>query len=76
MSRHQKVLSALAGLTICFAFAGNALAQYGHSGNSADNTPGHFDYYLLALSWAPEFCATHTGKHLRASATPNATSVL
>ena len=29
--------------------------------NSADNTPGRFDYYLLTLSWAPEFCATHAG---------------
>lgn len=30
-----------------------------HRPNSADNTPGSFDYYLLTLSWAPEFCATH-----------------
>ena len=22
--------------------------------------PGDFDYYLLTLSWSPEFCATHT----------------
>ena len=28
---------------------------------AADNTPGSFDYYLLTLSWAPEFCATHEG---------------
>jgi ribonuclease T2 len=27
----------------------------------ADNTPGEFDYYLLNLSWAPEFCAAHSG---------------
>lgn len=26
----------------------------------ADSTPGSFDYYLLTLSWAPEFCATHS----------------
>jgi ribonuclease T2 len=26
---------------------------------SADTTPGQFDYYLLTLSWAPQFCATH-----------------
>ncbi len=31
------------------------------SASSADNTPGSFDYYLLTLSWAPEFCATHAG---------------
>ncbi len=29
--------------------------------NSASDTPGQFDYYLLTLSWAPEFCATHGG---------------
>lgn len=29
--------------------------------SSADNTPGSFDYYLLTLSWAPQFCATHAG---------------
>lgn len=26
----------------------------------AEDTPGSFDFYLLTLSWAPEFCATHT----------------
>jgi ribonuclease T2 len=26
----------------------------------ADNTPGHFDFYLLNLSWSPEFCLTHS----------------
>jgi ribonuclease T2 len=34
-----------------------ASAKHRHS--SADDTPGSFDYYLLTLSWAPEFCATH-----------------
>lgn len=24
--------------------------------------PGHFDYYLLSLSWAPSYCATPSGK--------------
>ena len=38
-------------------FAGKHGSQSGRS--SADNTPGHFDYYLLTLSWAPQFCATH-----------------
>jgi ribonuclease T2 len=23
--------------------------------------PGSFDYYILALSWAPNFCTTHSG---------------
>lgn len=27
----------------------------------AQGDSGGFDYYLLALSWAPNFCATHSG---------------
>lgn len=32
-------------------------------GNRAatDSTAGHFDFYLLNLSWSPEYCATHSG---------------
>jgi ribonuclease T2 len=34
--------------------------KHKHATNSnGDNTPGSFDFYLLTLSWAPEFCATH-----------------
>jgi ribonuclease T2 len=36
-------------------------AKHRHnSSTSSDSTPGTFDFYLLNLSWAPEFCATHT----------------
>lgn len=28
----------------------------------AADTPGVFDFYLLNLSWSPEFCSTHPGK--------------
>lgn len=38
----------------------NSAAAKSHH-NSSGNTPGKFDYYLLTLSWAPEFCATHRG---------------
>lgn len=27
---------------------------------SANTQPGNFDFYLLTLSWSPEFCATHS----------------
>jgi ribonuclease T2 len=30
----------------------------GHS-NSTGNAAGHFDYYLMSLSWSPSFCETH-----------------
>jgi ribonuclease T2 len=46
-------------LSVTCLFLGSALAK--HRSNSADDTPGKFDYYLLTLSWAPEFCATHGG---------------
>jgi ribonuclease T2 len=46
-------------LLVVLLLAGSACAK--HRTNSADNTPGSFDYYLLTLSWAPEFCATHSG---------------
>jgi ribonuclease T2 len=28
-----------------------------------ENSSGHFDYYVLALSWAPNYCASHPGNH-------------
>ena len=30
--------------------------------SAASNQPGVFDFYLLNLSWSPEFCATHPDK--------------
>ncbi len=38
----------------------SAVAKSHH--HDADNTPGKFDYYLLTLSWAPEFCTTQAGR--------------
>lgn len=34
-----------------------ALAR--HHAQAADNAPGHFDYYLLSLSWSPSYCLVH-----------------
>ena len=41
-------------------FIGVADAQY-----RRQNTPGQFDYYVLALSWSPSFCETATGNARR-----------
>ncbi|HWG18060.1 MAG TPA: hypothetical protein VN678_09370 [Acidobacteriaceae bacterium] len=30
-----------------------------HSNNAASSLPGEFDFYLLNLSWSPEFCFHH-----------------
>ena len=49
-----------------------ACAKHRHgSSSSTDNTPGSFDYYLLTLSWAPEFCATHAGNTSSSECDPN-----
>jgi ribonuclease T2 len=31
-----------------------------HARPAANSQPGAFDFYLLTLSWSPEFCATHS----------------
>ncbi len=53
----RKRLSAALMLATCLP--GIACAK--HRSYASDNAPGQFDYYLLTLSWAPEFCATHSG---------------
>jgi ribonuclease T2 len=30
-----------------------------HNSQQANDTPGAFDFYLLTLSWSPEFCYSH-----------------
>jgi ribonuclease T2 len=35
------------------------LASQTRGGHSAGNQPGDFDFYLLNLSWSPEFCYSH-----------------
>ena len=32
-----------------------------HRKAAATQTQGSFDYYLLSLSWAPNYCAEHPG---------------
>jgi ribonuclease T2 len=44
----------LAAVTLAAAWAGSAAAQ---DGRGRGDTPGVFDFYVLALSWSPGFCA-------------------
>jgi ribonuclease T2 len=57
-------------LLSCF-LTSTACAKRRQGSSSADNTPGSFDYYLLTLSWAPEFCATHPGNTSSSECDPN-----
>jgi ribonuclease T2 len=38
---------------------------------NAAGTPGQFDFYLLNLSWAPEFCATHPNNQSSSECDPS-----
>jgi ribonuclease T2 len=43
--------------------AGLALGAPKHHHPSSDSQPGNFDYYLLSISWAPNYCAGHPSDH-------------
>jgi len=63
MSRHRiRQLAQIAAITFSFTliFAVVALAQDRRQGE-----PGHFDFYVLALSWSPSYCeaAQNRGPH-------------
>jgi len=50
----MKMRVLLVALAMLLMGAGRGMAQ-------APAEPGKFDFYLLNLSWSPEFCATHAG---------------
>src|SRR5215475_12842010 len=47
-------------LLLIFVAAG--FSQRHHSPRARQGEPGVFDYYLLTLSWSPEFCHSHADK--------------
>lgn len=57
MSRSRNLLFAA---LMCAAVGANA--QPGRQGRHAGE-PGRFDYYAVALSWSPAYCATHDDPH-------------
>ena len=50
----RRALQAAAAMLLLFAVATEGNAQ-----ELSKVEPGHFDYYLLNLSWSPEFCSLH-----------------
>jgi ribonuclease T2 len=60
----MKIARILGIFLLVVSLAGTIPAQSSrhHHGNTDEGqhgTPGQFDYYLLTLSWAPEFCYSH-----------------
>lgn len=56
----RRFLFVLALLLLLVAGAG---ARSRRKKPAATGTPGQFDYYLLTLSWSPEYCAGPNGAH-------------
>ena len=58
--------AALVGAALALALiSGPGQAQGGRGG-----TPGDFDFYVLALSWSPAFCAGDSGRRAREQCAP------
>jgi ribonuclease T2 len=56
--------SALPALVFVLLFlTTSAFAKHHHRHDDSDQDAGQFDYYLLSLSWAPNYCAGHPGDH-------------
>lgn len=71
MSQIKSISSVFLATLLVFliAFSGSAEARRSHhsqnptpQSSTQRSNPGKFDYYLLALSWSPEFCASPAGQ--------------
>jgi len=49
------------GVLICAGLALGAPTKHHHA--SSNGQPGNFNYYLLSVSWAPNYCADHPSDH-------------
>ncbi|NJD08379.1 MAG: ribonuclease T [Methylococcaceae bacterium] len=59
---HPPVARVLVLLLLMSAIgSADARSRHHRGGGGQSAEPGDFDYYLLALSWSPEFCATPAG---------------
>ncbi len=59
LAMHAKRISLL--LTFALMLLPISAAARRRHRSSTEGVPGSFDYYLLSLSWAPNFCASHPG---------------
>jgi ribonuclease T2 len=70
MAKRLPAIVLLVVLSCALAGSGFAKHKKGQSSSSAA-TSADFDYYLLTLSWAPEFCATNPNGRSSAECDPN-----
>jgi ribonuclease T2 len=46
---------------VCLLGVGEAGSSHHHRTQAQSGQPGVFDYYVLTMSWSPEFCHSHEG---------------
>jgi ribonuclease T2 len=63
----KRLLSALLLLTLAGSLTGTSFAK----SKKKSPAPSTFDYYLLTLSWAPEFCASNPSARTSDECNPN-----
>jgi len=49
-------------LLFCFGIIALAACAQPPRRNQPRGEPGHFDYYVLSLSWSPQYCSTPAGE--------------
>jgi len=55
----RKLHPSMVAFLLILLCAAVAFSQRHRSRHASQGTPGVFDYYLLTLSWSPEFCYSH-----------------
>ncbi len=71
MTKKLATLSLLVALACSLSVSGFAKHKKSSDSSSSTSTMGEFDYYLLTLSWAPEFCATNASGRSSAECATN-----
>lgn len=67
----KRLLSVLVLLAVCCGCFEFAFAKHKKQpATNSDASAGDFDYFLLTLSWAPEFCATNPSGRSSAECAP------
>lgn len=57
--QNKKIIHGLVALMFATALGGSVSSVVAKNNQTTVNQSGVFDYYLLSLSWSPDFCASH-----------------
>jgi len=70
---NRKIITLVLLVAVCCGYSGCALAKHKQKPPTvpSDATAGDFDYFLLTLSWTPEFCATEPRERPSAECAPS-----